>query len=144
MTTEPIEIKMERLQKVSIFQETPTELLQALAQAVEEVELERGALLFAKGDVGTAMYVIVSGQVRVHSGDHTIANLGAGEIVGELAALDPEPRSASVTATNATVLYRIDQTTLQALITCYPEITKGVISALAKRLRDTTEPRGAN
>jgi len=63
-------------------------------------------------------------------------------IVGELAALDPEPRSASVSAIDPTTLYGIEQATLQDLMAEHPEIVQAVIRELAQRLRDTTAPYG--
>jgi CRP-like cAMP-binding protein len=88
------------------------------------------------------MYVIVAGLLRVHIGDQTVVELADGEIVGELAALDPEPRSASVSAIDPTTVYRIEQSTLQSLIADHPEIMQGIIKALIHRLRETTAPYG--
>ncbi|CAK6701272.1 MULTISPECIES: cyclic nucleotide-binding domain-containing protein [unclassified Synechococcus] len=142
MTSAATHDKLQRLQTVGIFAATPVEVLLQLAEAVEEVHLAAGEQLFAKGDLGTSMYVIVSGQVRIHIGDQTVVELADGEIVGELAALDPEPRSASVSAIDPTTLYRIEQATLQALMVDHPEIVQAVIKELAQRLRDTTAPYG--
>ncbi|WP_370593472.1 cyclic nucleotide-binding domain-containing protein [Synechococcus sp. BSF8S] len=134
--------KIRRLRQVGIFMATPEEVLLQLAEAVEEVHLSPGEQLFAKGDLGTSMYVLVAGCVRVHIGDQTVVELTDGEIVGELAALDPEPRSASVSAVDSAMLYRIEQSTLQALMADHPEIVQAVIRELAQRLRDTTAPYG--
>lgn len=142
MTSAATHTKMQRLRSVGIFEATPSEVLLQLAEAVEEVHLTAGEQLFAKGDLGTSMYVIVTGKVRIHIGDQTVVELGEGEIVGELAALDPEPRSASVSAIDPTTLYRIEQAMLQALMADHPEIVQAVIKELAQRLRDTTAPYG--
>ncbi|MCX5932412.1 MAG: cyclic nucleotide-binding domain-containing protein [Cyanobacteria bacterium] len=142
MTSAATHDKLQRLQTVGIFAATPVEVLLQLAEAVEEVHLTAGEQLFVKGDLGTSMYVIVSGKVRIHIGDQTVVELGDGEIVGELAALDPEPRSASVSAIDPTTLYRIEQATLQDLMADHPEIVQAVIKELAQRLRDTTAPYG--
>ncbi|MCT0208949.1 cyclic nucleotide-binding domain-containing protein [Synechococcus sp. CS-1332] len=138
MTSAATHDKIQRLRGASIFASTPTTVLVALADAVEEVQLAPNQQLFAKGDFGTSMYVIVAGLVRVHIGDQTVVELADGEIVGELAALDPEPRSASVSAIDPTTLYRIEQSTLQSLMTDHPEIMQGIIKALAHRLREST------
>lgn len=130
------------LKSVGIFSATPAAVLGQLADALEEVTLPIGELLFAKGDLGTSMFVIVEGLVRVHIGDQTVVELGAGEIVGELAALDPEPRSASVSALEPTRLFRIEQEVLLELMADHPEIVQGVIRELAQRIRDTTAPYG--
>ncbi|MEI6830138.1 MAG: cyclic nucleotide-binding domain-containing protein [Synechococcaceae cyanobacterium ELA445] len=130
--------KIRRLRRASIFASTPDTALAALADVIEEVQLAPNQQLFAKGESGTSMYVIVAGLVKVHIGDQTVAELAQGEIVGELAALDEEPRSASVSAVDATMLYRIEQLTLQGLMADHPEIVQGIIKSLAYRLRERT------
>ncbi|MFQ6539937.1 Crp/Fnr family transcriptional regulator [Aphanothece stagnina] len=142
MTSDPTDLKVQRLREVGIFSATPEDLLRQLADALAEVELAPGEPLFAKDDLGTCMYVVVSGLVRVHLHDQTVAELGPGEIVGELAALDPEPRSASVSALEPTCLYQIEQATLEDLMEVHPKIMKAVIASLAHRLRATTAPYG--
>ncbi|MDM7937943.1 MAG: cyclic nucleotide-binding domain-containing protein [Cyanobium sp. CZS 48M] len=142
MTRSAARDKLLRLQSVGIFAATPDTVLLELAETVEDVHLAAGEQLFAKGDLGTSMYVIVSGRVRIHIGDQTVVELNEGEIVGELAALDPEPRSASVSAIDPTTLYRIEQATLKALMADHPEIVQAVIQELAQLLRDTTAPYG--
>jgi len=134
--------KIQWLRRASIFASTPDSVLAAVADAVEEVQLVTNQQLFAKGDPGTSMYVAVAGLVRVHIGDQTVVELSDGEIVGELAALDPEPRSASVSAIDPSTLYRIEQSTLQNLMADHPEIVQGIIKELAHRLRVTTAPYG--
>lgn len=144
MTTPDAHDRMQQLRKASIFAAVPETVLNALADAVEEVRLAPDQPLFVKGDLGTSMYVIVQGLVRVHLGDQTVVELSQGEIVGELAALDPEPRSASVSAVDATTLYRIESSTLQKLMADHPEIVQGFIRELTHRLRETTAPYGIN
>ncbi len=142
MTSTAQHDKIQRLRRASIFAATPDNVLAAVADAVEEVQLAPNQQLFAKGDRGTSMYVIVTGLVRVHIGDQTIVELSDGEIVGELAALDPQPRSASVSAIDPTTLYQIEQSTLHSLMADHPEFVQGIIKALAHRLRVTTAPYG--
>ena len=86
------------LKTVSIFADTPEEILADVAALLEEVNVAAGETILHKDDVGRCMYIIVDGRVRVHDGDQLIAYQGARDIFGELAVLDAEPRSASVTA----------------------------------------------
>ena len=75
------------------------------------------------------MYIIVDGRVRVHDGDQTIAYLGARDIFGELAVLDAEPRSASVTAEVDTHLFRLDQDAFYELMADRFEVARGQANA---------------
>jgi CRP-like cAMP-binding protein len=63
--------------------------------------------------------------------------------VGELAMLDPEPRSAAATAVEDTHLFRIDHDAFDEVLAVRPEIARGVIEALCQRLRMTTAARAA-
>jgi CRP-like cAMP-binding protein len=85
--------------------------------------------------MGSALYVMIDGRVRVHDADHTLRELGPRDIFGEMAALDPEPRSASVTATEPTRLFRLEQEGLYELMADRIEVVRGVIRVLCQRLR---------
>ena len=123
------------LKTVSLFVETPDETLEALVGLLEEVEAKAGQTVFEKGDPGTALYIIAEGRVRVHDGDRTLNDLGRRDVFGEMAALDPEPRSATVTALDDTRLLRLDQRSLYDLMAKRPEVARGVILVLTRRLR---------
>jgi HEAT repeat protein len=123
------------LKGVAMFSRTPEEVLDDLAAILEEVQLKKGDVIFRKGDVGDSMYIIVSGSVRVFDGDKTINVLEAKDIFGELALLDPEPRSASVAALEDTHLFRIDRETFSELMAGSISIVRGVLHVLCERLR---------
>jgi CRP-like cAMP-binding protein len=82
------------------------------------------------------MYVIVDGKVRVHDGERLLNYLGERDVFGEMALLDPEPRSASVTAVESARLFRLDQTLFYELIAENPEVAKGIIRVLTGHLRN--------
>jgi CRP/FNR family transcriptional regulator, cyclic AMP receptor protein len=124
------------LKSVSIFAGTPEQALVEAALVLNEVHLEPEQELFAKGDTGTCLYIIVEGKVRVHDGPRVIAVLGAGEVVGELAAIDPEPRMAAVTAAEASMLLRMEHLRLHELIAQYPEVGLSILRVLCRRLRN--------
>jgi len=123
------------LKTVSIFVETPEEILAEVAAILEEVDVKAGETILHKDDVGRCMYIIVDGRVRIHNGDQTIAYLGARDIFGELAVLDAEPRSASVTAEVDTHLFRLDQDALYELMADRFEVARGIIRVLCRRVR---------
>jgi len=128
--------KVAILRSVPIFKSIPDYVLAAVAQITDEVDLGSGETLIHEGDIGDCMYVIVEGEVRVHSRQKTIITLGAGQTVGELAVLDPEPRSASATAAGDVHLFRIGKNAFDEVMADRPEIARGVIRALSQRVRE--------
>jgi hypothetical protein len=126
------------LKGVQIFEDTAEEILAEIAAALEEVCFKAGETIFLKGDAGDSMYVIVEGQVRVSDGERTINVLGEREIFGELALLDPEPRSASCAAVGDARLFRLDAETFSQLMAGNIEIVRGVLHVLCGRLRRVT------
>ena len=98
--------------------------------------LGAGAIVIEEGAVEDHLYAIVHGSLRVHRGDETLAILGPGATVGELAALVPEPRAASVTALEPTVLLRIDKPLLDELLADRPALANGIIAALVAMVRE--------
>jgi CRP-like cAMP-binding protein len=81
------------------------------------------------------MYIIVRGKMRVHDGEKELAVLEDRTVFGELAALDPEPRSASITALEDTLLFRLDESSLYELMAEHVEVARGVIRVLCRRMR---------
>ena len=123
------------LHRVDLFAAVPGRVLAAVAEVATEVRTDAGAVLIDEGAVEASLYAIVEGRVRVHRGDETLVELGPGVTVGELAALVPEPRSASVTALEPTLALRVDKAVLDELLAEWPELGHGVIAALVSRLR---------
>jgi CRP/FNR family transcriptional regulator, cyclic AMP receptor protein len=124
------------LKTAPLFAGTPDEVLAAVAAVSGEVELTTGRLIFAKGDAGDCMYIIVSGRLRAHDGLHTLNYLEQGDIFGEMAILDPQPRMASVTAVEDSLLLVLDQEALNELMEDRPEVARGIIRVLSRRLRE--------
>ncbi len=123
------------LKKTSLFHDTPDDALVELAQALQEVSSPAGQLIFEKGAEGDSMYLIASGKVRVYDGNRTFNYLEEGDSFGEMAVLDPEPRSASVVAVEDAMLLKIDQNQLYELIESRLEVARGVIQVLSRHLR---------
>jgi len=123
------------LRSQDLFRDTPDFILSSVARIIEELSLHPGDVLITEGEYGDCMYIIVEGRMRVHSQDQTIIHLEAGAIVGELAILDPEPRTASVTAIEESFLFRIDKESFDEVLADRPEIALGVIRTLSRRVR---------
>ena len=127
------------LKDVDLFAETPDELLAEVAGLLAEVEFAQGQAIFGKGDSGDSLYIIVSGEVRVHDGDYVINTLGESQVFGEMALLDPEPRMASATAETDALLLRLDQEPFYELMDTRSEVARGIIRVLSARLRQRVQ-----
>lgn len=122
------------LHRVDLFAGVPGRVLAAVAEATTEVHAAPGEVLIEEGTVEAHLYAVVEGRLRVHRGDQTLVELGSCTTVGELAALVPQPRTASVTALEPTLALRLDKAVLDDLLVDWPELAHGVIDALVGRL----------
>ena len=127
------------LKSANIFTAVPDNLLATVADAAEETFLQDGEQLFAKGDLGQELYIVVSGSIRIHDGGHTLNRLGAYEVFGEMALLDAEPRSATATAGEETLLLCLRQEEFFELLEDHGAIARGVLAVLSQRLRARSE-----
>lgn len=146
MTMTTIE-RVVALQRVPLFADLPGRTLAAVAQRAAEVAVPTGTTIIREGAIEEHLFTIVTGRLRIHRGDAEVATIGPGATVGELAALVPEPRSASVTALESATLLRIDKPILDELLADRPALAMGVIGALVAMIRerattDTGSPTG--
>lgn len=99
------------------------------------VEIPAGEVLCREGEVGNAMYVLVSGSAEVRSGDVLLERAGAGDILGELGVIDDTSRTATVTALTDCVFAAIDQARFRFLVEETPNFALEVMQVMARRLR---------
>lgn len=134
--------EMERvivLKNTRLFSETPENVLSSIAPIMKEVSYSDGQEIFAKGSLGDSMYIIYAGQVGIYDGDKQLALFDKGEIFGELALLDTEPRSATTVAESDILVFRIDQEDFFELMEERDEILKNVLRILCQRIRVQNE-----
>jgi CRP-like cAMP-binding protein len=101
--------------------------------------LDEGASLFRSGDPGDAMYVVLEGSIDVVHRSRVIESVGAGGIVGELALIDDEPRSADAIARTPATLAVVSRERFTFLAQQTPFFALHVMRVLADRLRRTTD-----
>lgn len=123
------------LKAADIFSSIPDAVLAHIASIGEDVDVVVKETFIRKGDIGDCMYIIRDGKVAVHDETTTFAELGPGQVVGEMAVLDPEPRSAFVTAVEDTSLLKIEKDAFDSVMVDHPGIARGVIHVLCNRLR---------
>ena len=128
------------LKSVELFRDLPGEELATIAEIAEEQPFAAGEPVFAEGEPGDALYLVVEGVVRVHRGARHLAQLGVRDVFGEMAVLDSQPRSASVTVLKDAVLLKIGREDFRDVLQERPGIGLGVIQVLSRRLRTTGRP----
>lgn len=127
------------LRKVFIFSEVGDSDLDDIANQLSEISCRSGQSIFKKGDEGDAMYIIKSGSVRVHDGNHVLSRLQKGQVFGEFALFDKEVRSASITAEEPTVLLELGQDEFAKVMADKMEVLKGVLRKMIRRIREMNE-----
>ena len=128
------------LKRVSLFADLTDEELAALARVVRRRHCQRGTLILAQDEPGNVGFMILAGAVDVllESEDgrqFIIARLGPGDHFGEMALLDEEPRSASVSAASDTDLLVIHRDELLNELVNQPRIMLRMLVSLSHRLR---------
>ena len=93
-----------RLKSIPVFADLDDEALHAVAVFAAEVSAPEGKELVREGDFSYDFMAIEEGTAKVHHGDEVIADLGPGDVFGEMGVLDKALRSASVTATSPILL----------------------------------------
>jgi CRP/FNR family transcriptional regulator len=122
------------------------ELAELVAVAVPRT-FQRGEVIFQEGSQGDVLYVIREGRVlikREHTGGRTIAlaEMGKGDLFGELAVFDKEVRSATVECVEPTKAVALTGGDVGRVLTRNPEIAVKLIVALSRRLREANSRIG--
>jgi CRP/FNR family transcriptional regulator len=135
---------IELLRRVPLFAELEEGELERFSRVAVPRAFPANTRVFHEGDQSDACYIVRSGSFRVtreHSDGRaiTLANLGPGDIFGELAMLDGEVRSASVEATGDGELLALPANDVRGLLARNPEITVKLVAALVRRLRAANE-----
>jgi CRP-like cAMP-binding protein len=124
------------LKGVDLFAAVPADELSAIALIAEEVRVDAGDTVLREGDHGDSLYFVVTGTAKVHKAGRLVAELGERGVFGELALLDPGPRSASVDALTDLALLRIGRDDFVEILAARPQVPLGVIKMLARRVRE--------
>jgi signal transduction histidine kinase len=132
---------MVALETVELFRALKPEDVLALQAAAVECRFVPGEIIFKEGDSGDGMYVIREGSVEI-SGNlnpqtrRVYSRLGPGELFGEMAVIEPQPRSASACAAQPTAAYFLPREEMLALMHRAPELSLAMLQMVSRRLRD--------
>lgn len=96
-----------------------------------------GEKIFAKGDAGDYMAVLLSGVVDIKRDDHILMTFEYGSIFGEMGLIDHEPRSADAFARTQSRIARIREAQFNSLLTKNPHFALAMMRILTDRLRNS-------
>lgn len=130
-----------RMGDVELLRRLPPHELQAIAPLLKPLRVAANTVLCQEGAPGDSLYIILAGEAEVRKGEQIMATLGPGEVIGEMALLTGEPRSATVIAHSAMDLYQLRQQDFQRLLGFSPHLVGTLSRTLAHRLQATTESR---
>jgi signal transduction histidine kinase len=107
------------------FHRVDPRLAEELGRIAERIEFEPDSVVFDEGDAGDALYLVLSGCVKISKRgrggqQETLTYLTAGEYFGEMALFDPAPRSARATVVEPAVLGRVDAPRLELILSRAP------------------------
>ncbi len=126
------------LKSVDLFRDIPEADLGRIVAITRSVEYPQGQFVCRQGEQGQDLYVIVAGSVSIQQGSRVLAKLSAGEVVGELAFLDSQPRSADVVAAEPLRLLEIRGDEFQSVIEQHGTLARKLLQVLAARIRTTS------
>ncbi len=135
----------EALHRVEGFSELPLDGLARLADQGVRRSFIAGTQLIVQGDVSDRMYLILEGHVSVERAHPdmleplVLAELGPGDVVGEMGLLDTGPRSATVVAIDDTQALELSAAALSETVAQHPEVSGALLRILTQRLRSTND-----
>lgn len=115
------------------------DLLEVFSDSTDLVHYPAQSVIFKEGGEAEFMYVVMQGEVSLSLHGQNIAVASPGAIIGEMALLDSDVRSATATAATDCSLVPIDIHSFKSLIQYTPDFALHVMSVLAQRLRRVNE-----
>lgn len=126
--------KIKRLKEISVFKPIPEKVLVRFAERVEEVRIKPKEPLFNQGEPGDSMYFIITGSIAVQTPEgKVVAQIGKGEMLGEIAALDTNIRTLSAVSEDYTHMFEISRNLAMDMMTDHLEIIPGIIKTTLRR-----------
>ena len=131
------------LKRVPLFSTLTLEQLGSIDRLMVTRTYTKGEPIFTKGDVGSELFVVLEGEIRIHL-DHegrevTLARIGPSMVLGEMAVFDEQPRSASAQASVDTTVRVLRRDKLRAVVHEHPEVLLEFVKNLSQRIRAMNE-----
>ncbi|TMJ98435.1 MAG: cyclic nucleotide-binding domain-containing protein [Actinobacteria bacterium] len=126
---------VEALKRVPLLSGLDDRQLERLARSFKERTFKEGSTVTSEGSTGTGFFLIADGNANVTVGDEQRATLGPGDYFGEIALIDQDVRSASITAATDLRCYGLTPWEFRPFVEEHPEVAWTLLRTLAQRLR---------
>jgi CRP-like cAMP-binding protein len=141
---ERVRDKLSLLRNHALFGDLPPAVIEHLGSYMKTRKVARGSAIFAKGDPGSGLMGVLAGMVKVSvasaEGKDIVLNIfHEGEIFGEIALLDGQPRTADAAAFTDCRLMIIERRDFLPLLHDFPDVAIKLLELLCSRLRRTSE-----
>src|SRR3982075_1756528 len=129
---------LDLLRSMDLFAELPNDELTRIARLLKERKISENEEIFAQGETGDGMYVILQGRVRIATTDNfgrerVLAFYGPGEFFGDMAVLTAAPRSASASASTNLRLLQLRKDDFDMLVATSVGIMRGMLRVMVER-----------
>ena len=136
--------RLSLLRNHSLFRDLPAAVIERLGSYMKTRKVQRGVTIFSKGDPGTGLLGVVAGTVKVSvasaAGKDIVLNMiHEGDVFGEIALLDGQPRTADAVAMTECELIVIERRDFVPFLRDHPDVMLKFIEILCARLRRTSE-----
>ncbi|MFN3623950.1 MAG: Crp/Fnr family transcriptional regulator [Hyphomicrobium sp.] len=135
---------VELLGRTALFGSLDEAERRAIADEMREANFDPGQVIFARGDTGREIYLVVSGRVRIsvltaEGRELSFAHAEPGAIFGEIAMLDGGPRSADATAVGKVSALSLSKPAFKRLMETEPHVADAAVRFLCSRIREADQ-----
>lgn len=129
------------LADIGIFSELSKRELKSIARLMTELDIKDGATLTRQGEPGREFMIITSGTAKVVIDGETVAHLGPGDFLGELAVISGTARTATVVATSDMSVEILNRREFMSLLDESASLGRKILVGAVKRLQMNERPR---
>lgn len=129
----------EALSACPLFADLAWGEIERLAACMRPCQAPAGMVLFHEGEAGHYLALVLAGEIAVekadsHASPKTVALAGPGKLIGEMAVIDGEPRSASCRVVQPAILAVLPRARFEQLAEAYPLLGMKILRKLARQL----------
>jgi diguanylate cyclase (GGDEF)-like protein/PAS domain S-box-containing protein len=129
------EKKKEILKTIDVLSFFHESTLERLAQESKEIPLKPETIVFNEGDPGSAMYIVLEGEILIYQGDQSLTRMTPGTFFGEMSLIESRPRTAGARALVPSVLLEISESQFQEYFATQPRALMAIMKTLSARSR---------